>query len=198
MTPTPKTTEATEITQHPERSVPEEAPEILALGIVAHVGFVLDEKPHVLPFTYHYDPSIPDRLYLHGSLTGRTLTHLASGASVCIEVSLLDGLIYSKTALYHSMNYRSVVAFGRARMIVGEGEKRAIFESMIARYFEGRTEGRDYSSPTAEHLNATALLEVAIDEWSAKARRGGPIGPTDDDPSAPGTSGIVDLRSQKQ
>ena len=198
MTPTPKTSEATEIQQHPERSVPEEAPEILGLGLVAHVGFVLDGRPHVLPFTYQYDPSRPDRLYLHGSLTGRTLTHLASGATVCIEVSLLDGLIYSKTGLYHSMNYRSVVAFGRARTIEDEAEKRSIFERMIGRYFEGRAVGRDYSSPTAEHLHSTAVLEVTIDEWNAKARRGGPRGPYDDDPSAPGTSGVFDLRRRKQ
>jgi nitroimidazol reductase NimA-like FMN-containing flavoprotein (pyridoxamine 5'-phosphate oxidase superfamily) len=194
----PTTPEATRLQQHAERSVPEEAPEILALGLVAHVGFVLEGKPHVIPFTYQYDPKCPDRLYLHGSLTGTTLTHLASGAPVCVEVSLLDGLVYSKTALYHSMNYRSVIAFGRARAIEGEAEKRSIFEPMIARYFAGRTEGRDYSSPTTDHLNATALLEMTIEEWGAKARRGGPNGPADNDPDAPGSSGVVDLRPESR
>jgi uncharacterized protein len=196
MAATPRTPKARQIRQHAERSVPEESPEILARGMVAHVGFVLEGKPHVLPFIYHYDPKRADRLYLHGSLTGTTLNHLASGAPVCVEVSLLDGLVYSKTALYHSMNYRSVVAFGRARRIDDEGEKRSIFVPMIGRYFAGRTEGRDYSSPTAEHLNATALLEMTIEEWGAKARRGGPKGPTDDDPNAPGTSGVVDLHPE--
>jgi nitroimidazol reductase NimA-like FMN-containing flavoprotein (pyridoxamine 5'-phosphate oxidase superfamily) len=186
--------EETRIRQHPERSVPAEAPEILAQGLVAHVGFVLDGRPHVIPFTYQYDPAHPERLYLHGSPAGRTLTHLASGAPVCVEVSLLDGLIYSKTALYHSMNYRSVVAFGRARAMEDEGEKRAMFTKLIGRYFKGRAEGRDYSALTAEQLGATAVLEFTIEEWGAKARRGGPRGPTDDDPHAPGTSGVVDLR----
>ena len=185
-----------EIRQHSERSVPEEAPDILARGFVAHVGFVLDGRPHVIPFTYHYDPKRPDRLYLHGSLTGTTLTHLASGAPMCVEVSLLDGLVFSKTALYHSMNYRSVIAFGRARPIESEAEKRSIFEPMIARYFTGRTAGRDYASPAADHLNATALLEMTIEEWGAKARRGGPKGPTDNDPDAPGSSGVVDIRPE--
>src|SRR2546422_6487184 len=145
MSPTPPTTEGTRIRQHAERSVPEEAPEILARGLVAHVGFALEGKPHVIPFTYHYDPAHPDRLFLHGSLTGQTLTHLASGAPVCVEVSLLDGLVYSKTALYHSMNYRSAVAFGRARVIQDEAEKRLIFKPMIERYFAGRAAGRDYA-----------------------------------------------------
>lgn len=195
MAATPK---ATEIHQHPERSVPEEAPQILAQGLVAHVGFVLDGRPNVLPFTYQYDPAQPERLYLHGSLTGTTLTHLASGAPLCLEVSLVDGLIYSKMALYHSMNYRSVVAFGRARVIEDVARKRAMFEAMIGRYIEGRAPGRDYSAPTAEHLNAVVVLEVTIDEWGAKARRGGPKGPDDDDPHAPGTSGVLDLRGRNQ
>lgn len=197
--PTPSTnSETTRLRQHPERSVPEEAPEILTQGIVAHVGFAVDGKPHVFPFTYHYEAERPDRLYLHGSLTGTMLTHLASGAPVCIEVSLVEGLIYSKTALYHSMNYRSVVAFGRARAVDDEAEKRAVFTRMIGRYFKGRTEGRDYAAPPKEHLDATALLEITIEEWGAKARRGGARGPTDNDPDAPGTSGVVDLRPERR
>jgi hypothetical protein len=192
----PRSTEATRSRQHPERNVPEEAPEILSQGIVAHVGFVLDEKPQVLPFTYQYDTARPDVLYLHGSPTGRTLAHLASGAPVCVEVTLPEGLIYSKTALYHSMNYRSVVAYGRARVVEDRHAKRSMFAGLIGRYFRGRTEGRDYSALTPEHLDAVTVLELTIDEWGAKARRGGPRGPRDDDPHAPGTSGVIDLRGE--
>ena len=193
MTRTPPAIERTAIRQHPERSVPEEAPDILARGRVAHLGFVLDGRPHVLPFTYHYDPSSPDRIYVHGSLTGTTLKHLASGAPVCVEVSSVDGLVYSKTALYHSMNYRSVVAYGAARTVEDRDFKRAMFERLIARYFEGRTVGKDYSALTAEQVDSTTVLEIRIEEWGAKARREGPRGPHDRDPNAPGTSGVIDL-----
>ena len=178
--------------QHADRSVPEEAASILAQGLVAHVAFSLDGQPYVIPFSYQYDSSVPDRLYLHGSPESRALTHLASGAAVCVEVCLLDGLVYSRTAKYHSMNYRSAVCFGRARRVEGEAEMRDVFEKMIARYFEDRTSGRHYEAPPKAHLDATALLEISIEAWSAKARRGGPKGPRDADQSAPGTAGVVD------
>jgi hypothetical protein len=180
--------------QHADRSVPEEAASILAQGLVAHVAFSLDGQPYVIPFSYQYDSSVPDRLYLHGSPESRALTHLASGAAVCVEVCLLDGLIYSRTALYHSMNYRSTVCFGRSRAVGDEALKREVLRKMIARYFEGRTEGRDYEAPPTPHLDTTALLEISIEEWSAKARLGGPKGPRDADPDAPGSAGILDLR----
>ena len=193
MARTPPTTEATRIRQHPERSVPEEAPEILARGLVAHLGFTRNGRPHVMPFTYHYDPSTPDRLYVHGSIAGTTLTHLATGAPVCIEVSSVDGLVYSKTALYHSMNFKSVIAYGTARAVEEPALKKAMFDRMIARYFEGRAEGVHYSALTPDHIDSVVVLEIQIEEWGAKARQGGPRGPHDDDPNAPGTSGVIDL-----
>jgi hypothetical protein len=183
----------TTIRQHAERSVPDETARILTQGRVAHVGFVENGMPHVIPFAYHFDPADPGHLYLHGGKTSRALGLLATGAPVCVEVTLLDGLVYSKTALYHSMNYRSAVCFGRAREITGPEEKQRLFDQMIARYFPGRAPGRDYENAPTPHLDATAVLEVSIDGWSAKARRGGPKGPRDADPGAPGTSGVVDL-----
>lgn len=192
--PTPvATTERTRIRRHPERAVPDEASDILARGLVAHLGFCQDGQPVVIPFAYHYDPRTPDRLYLHGAHASRALRHLATGAPVCVTVTLLDGLVYSRTALYHSMNYRSVVCFGRARRITRETEKAAIFDRMTQRYFSGRTAGRDYDAPPSAHLRGTAMVEVLIEEWSAKTRRGGPKGPRDADPSAPGTCGVIAL-----
>ena len=183
----------TSIRQHSERSVAEEAGAILAAGLVAHVGFVDEGWPHVIPFSYHFDPADPTRLWLHGSPEGRALVLLASGARVCVEVSLLDGLVYSRTALYHSMNYRSAVVFGRGREIADVDVKQQVLEKMIARYFEGRMAGRDYEPAREEHLDATALIEVRIDARSAKTRRGGPKGPRDSDPDAPGTAGVTPL-----
>jgi nitroimidazol reductase NimA-like FMN-containing flavoprotein (pyridoxamine 5'-phosphate oxidase superfamily) len=96
----------TQIRRHAERSIPEEAAEILAQGYVAHIGFSIDGQPFVLPFGYQFDPNTPDTLYLHGSHASRALRHLAGGAPVCVTVTLVDALVYSRTALYHSMNYR--------------------------------------------------------------------------------------------
>ena len=182
-----------------DRSVPEEACSILAQGVVAHVAFVQDGQPYVMPFSYHYDPASPERLYLHGSAGTRALLHMGSGRPVSICVTLLDGLVYSRTAMNHSMNYHSIVCFGKARPVELEQEKRVVFEAMIARYFEGRTAGRDYAPASTEQLNSTAMVQVEIEEMSAKARTGGPTGPLDSssDPEAIGTCGVLELPPQK-
>lgn len=184
-------TQRTRIRRYPERAVPHQAADILAQGLVAHVGFCQNRQPFVIPFSYHYDSATPRALYLHGAAASRSLRQLARGASVCVTVTLLDALIYSRTAMDHTMNYRSVVCFGRARRITRQAEKAAILERMIQRYFPGRTAGRDYDPPSPAHLRRTTLVEIQIEDWSAKARRGGPNGPRDADPEAPGTCGVV-------
>ena len=185
---------ATRIRNHPERAVPGEAAAILEQGLVAHVGIVEDGWPVVIPMSYHYDPAKPEKLYLHGSVKSRLLKTLAGGVPVCVTVTLSDGLVYSRKAMNHSMNYRSVVAFGQARQVEDGPEKFRLFDQMVQRYFNGRTLDRDYRSPSEQDLAATALLEVTIGRWNAKARRGGPTGPEDDGPDAPGSAGVIDLR----
>ena len=179
--------------RHAERAVPEEAPAILAAGLVAHVGFVERGQPYVIPMAYYYDPTTPRTLYLHGAHASRLLHHLTSGAPAAIAVTLVDGLVFSRTALYHSVNYRSVVCFARAALRLDGDVAARVLEAMIARYFPGRTVGRDYAAPTPEHLDATGVVALEIEEWSAKARRGGPLGPLDHDPDAPGSAGVLDL-----
>ena len=182
-----------EIRRHAERSVVDKAAAILAQGHVAHLGFVQDGQPFVIPLGYQFDAAEPDRLYLHGFPGSRAMLHVASGAPVCITVTLLDGLVYSRTALNHSMNYRSVVCFGRGRQVTDFEVQRRVYRAMVSRYFEGRTPGRDYSEPTDSQLLNTLLVAVEIEEWSAKAREGGPMGPLDRDDNAPGTCGVVPL-----
>jgi uncharacterized protein len=183
----------TTVRVHPERSVPEEAPAILSAGVVAHVGFEVEGQPYVIPMTYHYDPAEPKRLYLHGAHMSRLMSHLATGAAVCVTVTLTDGLVYSRTALYHSVNYRSIVCFGRASEPPDATRQGELLEAMIARYFPGRTAGRDYEPAPPAHLEATAFIALEIEEWSAKVRRGGPKGPRDADPLSPGTAGVIPL-----
>ena len=189
-----QTSERTRIKNHPERSVPEEAAEILSNGMVAHVGFIEEGLPYVIPLTYHYDRDNPDRMYLHGSIRSRAMEVLASGAPVCVTVTMSDGLVYSRKAMNHSMNYRSVVLFGTAREVTDHAEKFALFDQMVQRYFPDRLLERDYNPPPASDLGVTSLVEVQIEDWSAKARRGGPTGPDDDKPDAAGSAGYTIFR----
>lgn len=184
----------TRIRQHPERSVPEQAAHILAAGHVAHVGFELDGQPFILPFSYHFDLRQPEMLYLHGSRGSRTLQALTGGARVCVTVTLLDGLVYSRDALHHSMNYRSVVCFGRAQAIECEEEKQRVLTGMITRYFGGRTAPRDYENASPKELAATQMLAVRIEEWSAKVRNEPANGPRDHEGEASTqTYGVINL-----
>ncbi len=185
---------------HPERSKPDRAHEFLELGYVAHLGFAVREtpdsepQPYVIPLTYHFDAAEPKLLYLHSGAKSRALDHLATGAPVCVTVTLLDGLVHAKSALHHSMNYRSVVVFGRGCLVQDPVRKEEILEKMITRYWPDRIAGRDYSRPTEGHLKITALAEIQIESMSAKIREGGANGPGDNDPEAPGTSGVTPLR----
>jgi nitroimidazol reductase NimA-like FMN-containing flavoprotein (pyridoxamine 5'-phosphate oxidase superfamily) len=183
-------TARTRIRRHPERAAPERAEEILRAGRVAHVAFAVDGQPYVLPFTYHYEAG---RLYLHGAPASRALTTLYAGAPVCVEVTLLDGLVASRMAKYHSMNYRSVVVFGHAVEITDEVEQRTVFERMTARYFPGRTAGQDYAPARQGDLRGTRLLAVTVEELSAKSRSGPPLGPTDGDHDGSGSRFVVVL-----
>jgi nitroimidazol reductase NimA-like FMN-containing flavoprotein (pyridoxamine 5'-phosphate oxidase superfamily) len=179
------------IRRHAERAVSEEAAAILAAGLVAHVGFIADGVPHVIPMSYQYDPSEPDVLYLHGARTGRLFTTLLEGKQACVAVTLLDGVVYSKSAANHSQNYRSVVCYGRARLVEERAAKAKMYEAMISRYTPGRIAGRDYLSAADSDIDASAVLAFQIESWSAKARRSGPKGPHDADENSAGTCGVL-------
>jgi uncharacterized protein len=185
--------ELSRIRTHADRAVPEKAAEFLAAGLLAHVGFVQDGQPFVIPMIYGYDPAAPDRLYLHGSQASRLQNLLATGVPVCVEVTTVDGLVYSRSALYHSANYRSVVCFGTAHAIPDAASKDAVFEKMIDRYFPGRSVGKDYLASSKAELDATSMVEVRIREMSAKMRVGPQKGPNDDKPGALGTCGVEEF-----
>jgi nitroimidazol reductase NimA-like FMN-containing flavoprotein (pyridoxamine 5'-phosphate oxidase superfamily) len=183
-----------QLRRHPERAVPDEVGAILAQGLVAHVGFTVEGQPFVIPLLYDVDPDAPERLYLHGAKASRALRQLAAGIPVSVAVTLVDGIVYSRTARNHSMNYRSVVGFGTAHPVEDDAAKAAIFARMTRRYIPNRTVGRDYAAPSSNDLRTVEVVEIVIAEWSGKARRGGPNGPGDDAPDAPGTAGVVEVR----
>lgn len=183
-------TSRTRIQRHPERAVPEQAEDILRNGRVAHVAFAIDGQPFVLPFTYYYEAGA---LYLHGAPASRTLKALSADTPVCVEVTLLDGLVASREAKSHSANYRSVVVFGTASSVTDARAMRHIFERMTDRYFPGRTAGTDYAPARSRDFKAVELLVVTIEELNAKARSGPPRGKHDADDDAPGSSFVLPL-----
>lgn len=152
---------------------PERVFAILDAGLVAHVAFVHDGHPFVIPMAY----ARKDReLMLHGSAASRMLEVGAAGAAMSACVTLVDGLVYARSAFHHSMNYRSVVVLGRAREVTDEAEKRAFLDALVERSAPGRS--RLVRPPNAKELSATRVLALPIEEASAKLRTGGPV----DDP----------------
>lgn len=180
----------TRLRQHPERDAQEQAQAFLAEGQLAHVGCILDGLPYVIPMSYHFDATEPDALYFHGGRDSRLLQHMGTGAPVSASITLLDELVYSRTALFHSMNYRSVVAFGRCHTVCDGDHKARVLDQLIGRYFTGRQAGQDYQSAPEAHLEITLLVRMHIEALSAKTRSGGPKGPQDKKADAPGSAGV--------
>ena len=153
---------------------------ILDAGFLAHVGFCIDGQPFVIPTMYGRakDTEGPDKLYLHGSAASRMLRELSAGVPACVTVTHVDGIVLARSAFHHSMNYRSVVAFGTARKIddvQGKAEAlRVVADHLIA----GRWE--EVRSPTAKELKATSVLEFTIEDASAKIRSGPPMDDEED------------------
>jgi uncharacterized protein len=160
---------------------------ILDEALVAHLGIVEDGQPLVVP-TLHARHG--DVVYCHGSVASRTIRALASGAPVCLTVSLIDGLVLARSAMHHSANYRSVVLLGRARLVEDQEEVLAGFEAIVERLVPGRWP--DVRPPTESELKATALVALPIEEASAKVRTGPPL---DDEPdyALPAWAGVIPL-----
>ena len=161
---------------------------ILDEGMVAHVGIAVDGQPYVLPMIYGRDG---DRLLLHGSVASRLLRGLTKGLQVCVTVTLIDALVMARSPFHHSMNYRSVVVLGTARRLADADEIAAALDVLVDHVVPGRTaEVRD---STDVEVRQTAVLELPLDEASAKIRAHGVV----DDPAdldTPIWAGVLPLR----
>ena len=148
---------------------------ILDEGLVCHLGFAIDGRPWVMPTTY---ARVGDYLYVHGAAANFALKTLTSGVEACVTVTLLDGLVLARSAFHHSMNYRSVMLFGRAERVVDPQEQ---YESMVA-IVEHLVPGRsaDTRLPTPEELRKTLIVRLPLTECSAKLRTGGPLDDEED------------------
>ena len=160
--------------------------EIIDAAPISHVAIHdPDQGPIVIP-TLH--GRIDDQLIYHGATTSRLMQQLASGQPVCISFALVDGLVLAKSLFHHSMNYRSVVVFGRGRQVETEAEKNRALKAMSDRLLPGRWE--DARLPNAKELKATSIVMIEMESASAKVRTGDPV----DDPEDhdfPCWSGIV-------
>ena len=157
----------TRVVREPDRGVydRETLNRILDEGFLCHVGFVLEGQPYVIPTSYGRDGDV---LYIHGSAASRMLRNLSGGIPVCITVTLLDGLVLARSIFNHSMNYRSAVILGTATLV---------------------------DHPDEKELRATAVLRIAIEEFSSKVRTGPPI---DDEPdyTFPTWAGVIPLQME--
>jgi len=144
--------------------------DVLDAGLICHVGLVLDSGPVVIPMAYG---RVDRRLYLHGATGNATLRGLFSGAEACVTVTVVDGLVLSRSAFHHSINYRSAVFFGRAEDVRNEAEKRAALTAIVEHMVPGRS--TDTRPPSPAELRTTLVVGFSLVEGSAKVRTGGPI-----------------------
>ncbi len=180
----------TRVTRMPSRASYERqaVEEILDEAIVSHVGTVSpDGHPVVIP-TLHARAG--DWLYIHGSAASPTLRR-AEQAEICLTATLLDGLVLARSAVHHSVNYRSVVVFGQAEKIEGAEGKCEALEAFTEKLVPGRW--GDARLPTERELRAVGVLRLPLEEASAKVREGGPLD-DEEDYDLPVWAGTIDLR----
>jgi nitroimidazol reductase NimA-like FMN-containing flavoprotein (pyridoxamine 5'-phosphate oxidase superfamily) len=154
-------------------------------ALYCHVGFAADGRPVVIP-TIH--ARVGDQLYFHGAVANQMLRTLADGVDVCVTMTLVDGLVLARSQFHHSMNYRSVVVFGRATRVDDEDEKRAALHALVEHVVPGRTS--DARPPTPSELRKTLVCRLPITEASAKIRTGGPVD-DDEDLALPVWAGVI-------
>ncbi|MDT5350617.1 MAG: uncharacterized protein QOH91_3904 [Mycobacterium sp.] len=185
--PTPRTTP----TRYRERARydRETVHRILDEALICHLGYLNADKPAVLPTTH---ARLDETLYLHGS-TGSApmLAARAGGLPVCVTATLVDGLVLARSALHHSLVYRSVVVVGDARVVEDPAEKRRALHGLLEHIAAGRA--TDCRPPNARELAATAVLALDLVEVSAKVRTGGAVDEPEDY-ALPHWAGVLPLR----
>lgn len=161
---------------------------ILDAGFVCHVGYSIDDQPYVTATSYWRDG---DRLYWHGSSASRMLRRLRQEVPVCVNVSLIDGLVLARSGFHSSINYRSVMLFGRAAALGDTQEKLRALEAFSERITPGRW--AELRPPSVQELKATTVLAMPIEEAVAK-ERSGPPGDDEEDYALDVWAGELPLR----
>ena len=183
-------TERTRVVREPHRGAydRETIYKILDEGLVCHVGFATDGQPYVIPTLF---ARVGDAVYFHGSAASRMLRGVSAGLSVCITVTLTDGIVLARSVFNHSMNYRSVVALGKATLVDAPEEKLLALRAFTEKILPGRWS--DARQPNEKELNATSILRLPLTEFSAKIRSG-PVEDDLADRELPIWAGIIPLQ----
>lgn len=170
------TTPRTTLTRLRERGRPDRADlyAVLDTGLVAHLGLVRDDGPVVLPTGYGRDG---DTVYLHGS-TGAGWLRIPDGTALCLTVTHLDGVVYARSVFHHSMNYRSAVIFGGARVVTDPDERTRGLRAIVEQLAPGSWDHA--RRPEPRELAATAVIALDLGEASVKVRTGPPGDDTED------------------
>ena len=163
---------------------------ILDEALICHVGFSIEGQPFVIP-TIHWRDG--DTLYFHGSAASRMLRTLRGGVDACVTVTLLDGLVLARSAFHHSMNYRSVVVFGKAREVTDRDEKLRALDRLVEHITPDRAAA--VRPPNESELRQTLVLALPLHEASAKIRTGPPVD-DEEDYALPAWAGVIPLCTQ--
>ena len=163
---------------------------ILDAGLLAHVAFVQDGQPVVVPMLYGRRN---ETVFLHGARKARVIRLLEDTGTACMNVTLVDGLVYARSAFNSSMNYRSVTLFGSARLIDDDAEKRAALRVITECTMPGRWD--ELREPLAKEVRMTGVIALDIESASAKVSTGMPED-EDEDYSIPVWAGVLPLRAQ--
>jgi nitroimidazol reductase NimA-like FMN-containing flavoprotein (pyridoxamine 5'-phosphate oxidase superfamily) len=166
--------------------------QILDEAFLCHAGFVVEGQPYVIPTGYG---RAGETLYLHGSAASRMLRTLSEGVPVCVTVTLLDGIVLARSAFHHSMNYRSVVILGTARLVEDPKEKLKALRAFTEHVVPGRW--AEVRWPSEQEFKSTTVLALPLEEVSAKIRSGPPVD-EEEDYALSVWAGVLPLRLMPQ
>lgn len=186
-------TDRTRVVREPQRACYDRGAiyKILDEAFVCHLGFAAEGQPFVIPTMF---ARVGDSVYFHGSAASRMLRALMGGAPVCFTVTITDGLILARSVFNHSMNYRSVVALGKAELIEDSAEKLEALRAFTEKLLPGRW--NDARQPNEQELKATSILKLPLTEISAKVRTGG-VEDDAADYALPVWAGVIPLQQVK-
>jgi len=162
--------------------------QILDEALICHVGFVDKRQPYVIPINF---ARLEDSIVMHGAKTSRLLKHIQAGHPICVEATIVDGLVLARSVFHHSVNYRSVVVFGKGSLIEDEQDKLTALQAVTDHLIPGRWQ--EARLPNRKELNATSVVSIKIDDASAKVRIGPPVD-DDEDYALPVWAGVLPLK----
>lgn len=161
---------------------------ILDSGFICNVGYVIDGKPYVTPTSYWREG---EHVYWHGSSASRMVRVAAGPVDVCLTVSHIDGLVLARSAFHHSINYRSVMLFGKAHKVEDPDHKLRALENFVERVYPGRW--AQLRPANQQELKATTVLTMRIEEGAAKMRAAPPVD-DEEDYAWPVWAGVLPIR----